>query len=796
MSLAPSAPSAALPLLRLGLALTAAVAFALDAEPFHRYLRAVAITPELLQTEAPPGYLRVTAYTLLGFILLLIAAQRRLGARSLHIALGIGFLLVLVPNLLASFSAPHYGVDSVSYTRYATGLLLEGKHPYADFEAAEALQRYPVRDTAVTYTNDGRLMSVFNYPPGSFLILAPLYALGDIDPRWLYGLAFFCIAAMLLWRAPPSLRPLALGFLGFHQFFALWAVPSGVAEPLWMALLLVAWLLRDRPVLGGAVLGCALAVKQFAWFFYPYYLIIEYRERGLRAAMQAGAIGAGVFVLANLPFLVTDPAAWLEGITAPLTQPLPPIGIGIARWATLAFPDVPKMAYTLLVGGGIIAALGVFWRWGGRYPALTFVLPWLPLWFSWRCLSAYFYLMPLMVLFVFFEQWRKDDTAVAAQSTAPLLLPLSLLLASLVAFALHSTYQAYFLWELLVNRGMDLAQLRDLALLSMLLTTLGLSLIVTAAMVRERSPRALRFSLFGSGLLLALVTLAGIQSAQTYQVDAGLSPHYAAELLLRGENPYEAWNMEAAAARFKVPEALLVTAPSEDAFGYPAGSFLLPAPLVALGLPNLRLLYGLAQIALVVFALARAPQALKPITLAVATTIAGLSFLFAGEGYNDILLAWLLLGAWLLRDRPLLGSLALGLGLAFKQAAWPFLPFYLIVLHRRHGLTPALRGAALSLGLFLLLNAPWALTAPDAWARGLLAPASVATLPIPALLALTGFGLAIAVFCRWRSLWERAALALPWTPLWFTWASQFSLFHTLPLVFLTAAVSDNREEDV
>ena len=430
MSLAPSAPSTALPLLRLGLALTAAVAFALDAEPFHRYLRAVAITPELLQTEAPPGYLRVTAYTLLGFVLLLIAAQRRLGARSLHVALGIGFLLVLVPNLLASFSAPHYGVDSVSYTRYATGLLLEGKHPYADFEAADALQRYPVRDTAVTYTNDGRLMNVFNYPPGSFLILAPLYVLGDIDPRWLYGLAFFFIAAMLLWRAPPSLRPLALGFLGFHQFFALWAVPSGVAEPLWMALLLVAWLLRDRPVLGGAVLGLALAVKQFAWFFYPYYLIIEYRERGLRAAIQAGAIGAGVFALANLPFLATDPAAWLEGITAPLTQPLPPIGIGIARWATLAFPDVPKMAYTLLVGGGIIAALGIFWRWGGRYPALTFVLPWLPLWFSWRCLSAYFYLMPLMVLFVFFEQWRKDDTAVAAQSTAPLLLPLSLLLAS------------------------------------------------------------------------------------------------------------------------------------------------------------------------------------------------------------------------------------------------------------------------------------------------------------------------------------------------------------------------------
>ena len=113
----------------------------------------------------------------------------------------------------------------------------------------------PVRDTAVTYTNDGRLMNVFNYPPGSFLILAPLYVLGDIDPRWLYGLAFFFIAAMLLWRAPPSLRPLALGFLGFHQFFALWAVPGGVAEPLWMALLLVAWLLRDRPVLGGAVLG-------------------------------------------------------------------------------------------------------------------------------------------------------------------------------------------------------------------------------------------------------------------------------------------------------------------------------------------------------------------------------------------------------------------------------------------------------------------------------------------------------------------------------------------------------------
>ena len=76
---------------------------------------------------------------------------------------------------------------------------------------------------------------------------------------------------------------------------------------------------------------------------------------------------------------------------------------------------------------------------------------------------------------------------------------------------------------------------------------------------------------------------------------------------------------------------------------------------------------------------------------------------------------------------------------------------------------------------------------------------------------LTGFGLAIAVFYRWlQPLGARCAKCglfllepQPLVPLqrrrclWFTWASQFSLFHhlTLPLVFLTAAVSDNREED-
>lgn len=786
-------------LTRLGLVLMAAVGLALDAESLHRFLLAVSLTPQLLFSEEAHGGIQVTGYTGLAFLLLFLAAQRSLGRWALRGAFCAGVLLIVLPNLIKSLETPHYGVDSIAYTRYATRLLMEGAHPYRDFDAAAALERYPVMDTAVTYNTDGSLHNVLNYPAGAFLSLVPFYLLGDLDPRWLYGLSFLVLTGLLVQRAPDSIRPLVLGLLVFHQFYYVWAVPGGLGDPLWMGLLVLAWLARDRPLVGGAILGWALAVKQPAWFFYPYYVVAQYRERGPKAAAQAGGYALAVFAVANLPFLVTDPAAWLEGVTAPMTQPLPAIGVGLARWGALTFPQVPKLAYSLMEGGAFLAGLAAYWRWGKIAPALVFALPWIPLWFSWRCLSVYFYLMPLAILLQLMERQRQRSSAPdGASGLPPLLLPLSLIFIAITVLALVAPYEAYLLWEEMINRGLSEAARQRIAFLTLLLSAFSLVLMIVAAAAPELSKRTRLFSFFAAGLMVVFLTLAAFQSFRTYQVDTALATHYAAQLALQGQNPYQEWDLSAAAERFHVPKALLKGAPSEDAYSYPAGSFLSPMPLLALGLPDVRLFYGAAQVLLSLLAFARTPAALKPITFAVALCAISLGFLFVGEGYNDVFLGVLLLLTWLWRDRPLLGGGMLGWALAVKQTAWFFLPFYLVMLCTRRGRAAALRGGALAVGVFLLANVPFLVSSPGEWAQSVFGPVftpltgiaqapSLAEHPI-----LAGAGLLLVAYGYWR--WGRrqplVGFALPWVPLWFAWPSLFSIFHVLPLVLLAAAQWD------
>jgi len=80
--------------------------------------------------------------------------------------------------------------------------------------------------------------------------------------------------------------------------------------------------------------------------------------------------------------------------------------------------------------------------------------------------------------------------------------------------------------------------------------------------------------------------------------------------------------------------------------------------------------------------LVRQPQAKRIAVMVMGLNpILGVSIIF---GENDsFVLAWIVLGLWLLRrERPLLGSAALGLACASKPTAWFLAPFWLLFLLR------------------------------------------------------------------------------------------------------------------
>jgi len=186
----------------------------------------------------------------------------------------------------------------------------------------------------------------------------------------------------------------------------------------WMLLMFVAWRWSGRSVLSTVALGLAIASKQLAWFFLPYYAIYIFRQYDLRAVLARLGAAAAIFLAVNLPFLLNAPHAWLEGVLAPQVEPMFPSGTGLIRLSLAGLlPLAPQTLYTTLEAIALVASLVWYWRRGKENPEMAFVLAVLPLFFAWRSLTTYFYYigLPAVTLFLARRYGERKDVATSGQ---------------------------------------------------------------------------------------------------------------------------------------------------------------------------------------------------------------------------------------------------------------------------------------------------------------------------------------------------------------------------------------------
>jgi uncharacterized membrane protein len=195
-------------------------------------------------------------------------------------------------------------------------------------------------------------------------------------------------------RAPVGLRPFVLtGLLGAASVAAF--TVSGGADLLYAVPLVAAWLWREKRW-SGLLFGVACATKQLAWFFGPFYLIAIAAREGRAVALRKGAAAAAVFAIANFPFVVADPRAWIAGVTAPIADPMFPRGAGIIfLMLNGLLPPWPQLAYTAMEVAAFAISVAVAWRARHASPELGAVLATVPLFFAYRSLFSYFFLLPL-----------------------------------------------------------------------------------------------------------------------------------------------------------------------------------------------------------------------------------------------------------------------------------------------------------------------------------------------------------------------------------------------------------------
>jgi hypothetical protein len=350
---------------------------------------------------------------------------------GLTVLAGIGVTNAVSGVQAMAVGAP-YSNDGAVMDYYAAVQVSHGRNPYFKTNIVAALASMNARSTTVTplmdgqfrgssaYPSDDAVQQVFlnvlkyrsrpgvpvpnefeskyNYPAGSFLFIMPFVWMGLHDMRFLYALAVLGMGVYLWKRMPRSLRWLA-------PLIVLADVPllilsrGGQPDPLYGLFLMLGFAEWGRSRTSPILMGLAAATKQLAWFFLPFYVILIVRRFGLREALRRTGIIAAVYLLLNGFFILKSPGAYLSSIMGPMSDPMFPMGIGvISLFVSGVLPMAPKIAFSIAELTAWAGSMYAFWRSRLLLPASVAALAALPLFFAWRSLVNYFYLVPILAL--------------------------------------------------------------------------------------------------------------------------------------------------------------------------------------------------------------------------------------------------------------------------------------------------------------------------------------------------------------------------------------------------------------
>ena len=242
---------------------------------------------------------------------------------------------------------PLYGIREVATNTfpYVDGSLVDG-------ELSGGAIEYPVL-TGLFMWAAGLLVSDSNaYLRITAFLLAPLAV------ATAYLLARMRGPRALLWAAAP-----ALVLYAFHNWDLL-AVAAAVTG-IWF------WW-RGAPLWAAALFGIGGAFKLYPAFLLAPLVLYGLKERGMSAAVRAGAVGAGVLVAINLPLMLAN----FDGWSATYRFHSARTGNYDSIW-NLGFSGLEPGALNLVTGvltaGSFALALGVGWwrsREDGVFPFL------------------------------------------------------------------------------------------------------------------------------------------------------------------------------------------------------------------------------------------------------------------------------------------------------------------------------------------------------------------------------------------------------------------------------------------
>ncbi len=273
--------------------------------------------------------------------------------------------------------------DGAFQTELAIDGLWQGQNPYT--RVYSELQFSDFHDPRTGQTRSYPARTHFVYLPGTILTSLPVSWLSQLVIGW-YDQRVTHAIAMLVSLA------ILLSFCRRLRW-KLVAAAAWIFNPLWLPFLLQGhndilvcmWLLaaaaalrKQRWILAAMLLGVAVATKQTAWFALPFFGLYAWPRIPARQRIQSVVWLSGTALVLLLPFVLWNPAAFVDDTWRFATGGLPtswPIwGVGFAKllyrmnFIHSIFDTYPFWIWQLVVG---VPTMWWLWRWQARHNSLA-----------------------------------------------------------------------------------------------------------------------------------------------------------------------------------------------------------------------------------------------------------------------------------------------------------------------------------------------------------------------------------------------------------------------------------------
>ncbi|KAA8923111.1 glycosyltransferase family 87 protein [Thermoplasma sp.] len=354
------------------------------------------------------GYYEISALvlvwiliTLAGLIAINAATHFIPAVRStlIYSALFVSILLML--TISVKYVANYYLEDEILIQNNAAYLFIHGQDPYIRSNMLKMFysSQVPLFNTPML---QGGYVYYLIYPGLSVLLFVPPIVF-HFNPDYVIAVFNFISIVLLIYyyrkRKLKLQTPLIITAILVSAFYLGFTV-AGVSAIIWVTLLAMAYVFRDRPYVSGIFLGLSVAYKQDPVIVIPFFLYFIYKEYGGVHEIKFIAAMVSSFMIVNLPFILMGPLAWMSSILDVANQSIIGVGVGPSIISFAGFYHVSPLYFSLLI---LIIELFLLFLYVRYYNALKyafFAFPVLIMLFNFRVLISYLMYWPFLIMIV------------------------------------------------------------------------------------------------------------------------------------------------------------------------------------------------------------------------------------------------------------------------------------------------------------------------------------------------------------------------------------------------------------